>query len=98
MTRYGPAPGEGPPRRYGPVRRVAVLSDVHANVPALEAVLAEPEVADAPLVVFCGDLTWGAEPARTVELVSALGERAVFVRGNAERLILHMARGQRAPA
>jgi predicted phosphodiesterase len=89
---FGPAPGEGPPRRYGPVRRVAVLCDVHANTPALEAVLAE---VDADLVVFCGDLTWGAEPARTVELVRALGDRAVFLRGNAERAVLQMAAGAR---
>jgi predicted phosphodiesterase len=97
-TRYGPAPGEGPARRYGPVGRVAVLSDVHANVPALAAVLAEPEVAAAGLVVFCGDLTWGAEPARTVELVAGLGERAVCLRGNAERALLDLARHTRAPA
>ena len=33
---YGPAAWEGPaPRRYGPVGRVAVVSDVHANVAAL---------------------------------------------------------------
>jgi len=97
-ARYGPAPGEGPARRYGPVGRVAVLSDVHANVPALAAVLAEPDVAGADLVVFCGDLTWGAEPARTVELVAGLGERAVCLRGNAERILLELARRTRAPA
>jgi predicted phosphodiesterase len=51
--------------RLGPARRLAVLSDVHANVPALLAVLAEPDVRAADLVVFCGDLTWGPEPARS---------------------------------
>jgi hypothetical protein len=57
--RSGPAEGEGPARRYGPVDRVAVLSDVHANVPALIAVLAEVASVGPDLVVFCGDLTWG---------------------------------------
>jgi predicted phosphodiesterase len=90
---FGPAPGDGPTRRYGPVRQVAVLSDVHANVPALEAVLAE---ADADLYVFCGDLTWGPEPARTVELVRALGDRAVCLRGNGERAVRQMSAGDRA--
>jgi predicted phosphodiesterase len=78
---HGPAAGEGPVRRYGPVDRVAVLSDV--------------ALVDADLVVFCGDLTWGPEPTRTVELVAALGERGVFVRGNADRAVLELARGGR---
>jgi predicted MPP superfamily phosphohydrolase len=94
---FGPAPGERPARRYGPVRRVAVLSDVHANTPALETVLAEAGALEPDLVVFCGDLTWGPEPARTVELVRSLGDRAVFLRGNAERAVLQMAAGERAP-
>ncbi|MDG6102142.1 metallophosphoesterase family protein [Dactylosporangium aurantiacum] len=81
-----------------PVERLAVLSDVHANVPALEAVLAEPDVHAADLVLFCGDLTWGPEPVRTVELVRALGPRAVFVRGNADRAVLELAAGDRAAA
>lgn len=94
-TMYGPRPGEGPAPRVGPVGRVAVLSDVHANVPALTAVLAEVERVGADLVVFCGDLTWGPEPDRTVELVTALGDRARFVRGNGERAVVDMARGER---
>ncbi|MFD5819232.1 metallophosphoesterase family protein [Streptomyces sp. NPDC127038] len=82
---HGPARGEGPPRRYGPVAGVAVLSDVHANIPAFEAVLAEPDVAAADLVVLCGDLTWGPEPQETYERIVALGERALCLRGNADR-------------
>lgn len=94
---HGPRPGEGPAVRHGPVRRVAVCSDVHANVPALRAVLAELDHDPPDLVVFCGDLTWGPEPDRTVELVTALGERALFVRGNAERAVVDLARGERQP-
>ena len=36
--------------------RVAAISDVHGNLPALEAVLAEIEREDADAVVHCGDL------------------------------------------
>ncbi len=55
---HGPAEWENPaPRRYGPVGRVAVISDVHTNVAALSAVLAYIEAADVDLVVSCGDLT-----------------------------------------
>ncbi|MGQ4727666.1 MULTISPECIES: metallophosphoesterase family protein [Streptomyces] len=85
---HGPAPWEGAPSRVGPVRRVAVLSDVHANVPALDAVLAEPDVAAADLIVLCGDLTWGPEPQETYERIVALGGRALPVRGNGDRLAI----------
>ena len=91
----GPRPDEGPPRRYGPVARVAVLSDVHGNVPALAAVLAERDVADADLVVLCGDLTWGPEPEQTYALIAGLGDRAVAVRGNADRYVTELAVGTR---
>jgi putative phosphoesterase len=95
---FGPAPWEGPAKQYGPVRSVAVLSDVHANVPALRAVLAEPEVAAADLVVFNGDLTWGVDPDQTVRIVQGLGVRAVCVRGNSERFVRHIATGVYTPA
>jgi len=92
---FGPAVGEGPARRYGPADRVAVLSDVHANVPALTAVLVEVESWRPDLVVFNGDLTWGSEPIKTIDIVRELGERAVFVRGNAERAVLELVGGDR---
>ena len=71
-------------------RRVAVLSDVHGNAEALEAVLAELG-AEADLVVFGGDLTWGPLPEETLELVARLHVPARFVRGNAERALLEPA-------
>ncbi|HET7855466.1 MAG TPA: metallophosphoesterase family protein [Gaiellaceae bacterium] len=67
--------------------RVAVLSDVHGNATALAAVLAELEDERPDLVVFGGDLTWGAEPEETFRLASAV-ENALFVRGNADRAVL----------
>ncbi|GAA3220275.1 metallophosphoesterase family protein [Actinocorallia longicatena] len=84
---HGPAAWEDGPARPGPAERVAVLSDVHGNVPALDAVLAEPDVAEADLVVFNGDLLWGPEPQETWERVAALGHRAVWLRGNSERYL-----------
>ena len=44
---------------------VAVVSDVHANTVALEAVLSELVPLEPDLVVFGGDLTWGPEPEET---------------------------------
>jgi predicted phosphodiesterase len=95
---HGPSSWEGQPKRYGPVDRVAVLSDVHANVPALRAVLAEPDVAGASLIVFNGDLTWGVDPDGTVAIVKALGTRAICVRGNSERYVRQITTGVSAPA
>jgi predicted phosphodiesterase len=68
--------------------RVAVLSDVHGNAPALAAVLAELAADEPELVVFGGDLTWGPLPGETIELVRALETPALFVRGNADRAVL----------
>ena len=71
--------------------RVAVLSDVHGNAVALEAVLAELEQEDADLVVFGGDLTWGPLPRETLALLDGLALPALHVRGNAERALLEPA-------
>ena len=67
--------------------RAAALADVHGNAHALAAVLEEIEEEAPDLVVFCGDLTWGSLPQKTLELVRALEIPARFVRGNADRMV-----------
>jgi predicted phosphodiesterase len=67
--------------------RVAALYDVHGNLPALEAVLAEVERSRADVVVVGGDVAIGPMPRECVERLLALGDRAVFVRGNGDREI-----------
>jgi predicted phosphodiesterase len=64
--------------------RVAAISDIHGNLPALEAVLAEVEGEKPDLIVVCGDVASGPMPAETIELLKTL-RRARFVRGNADR-------------
>lgn len=76
---------------------VAVLSDVHANVHALWAVLAELERAPVELVVFSGGITWGPFPRETVDTIRALPVPVVLVRGNTDRAVLELAAGTRAP-
>jgi predicted phosphodiesterase len=62
--------------------RVAALYDVHANLPALEAVLAE---IDADAILVGGDAVLGPMPKQTLAL---LGERdATFIRGNCDRAV-----------
>ncbi len=74
---------------------VAVLSDIHGVLPALEAVLAEPDVRSADRIVLTGDLAAGPQPAETLDLLIHLGERAVWIRGNADRELVEFARGER---
>jgi predicted phosphodiesterase len=62
--------------------RVAALYDIHGNLPALEAVLAE--IGDVDLVLVGGDVVWGPWPQETMDLLRSL-PRASFIMGNADR-------------
>ena len=75
------------------VETVAVLSDIHGVLPALERVLVEPAIAAADVIVVTGDHTWGPQPAQVLDRLAGLGDRAVLVRGNADRELLTMAQG-----
>jgi putative phosphoesterase len=66
--------------------RVAALYDVHGNLPALEAVLAEVEREGVDAIVIGGDIASGPpQPGEVVELVRSL-PNAHCIRGNADRL------------
>jgi putative phosphoesterase len=65
--------------------RVAALFDVHGNLPALEAVLAEVERADVDVIVSGGDVAAGPMPAECVDRLRGFGARVHWVRGNADR-------------
>ena len=67
------------PKRYAPPVRVAVLSDIHANAAALEAVLAAIPTVDE--VWQLGDVVgYGPEPDAVVARLRSIG--ALGVRGN----------------
>lgn len=76
------------------MKRVAVLSDIHAVLPALEATLAEPDVRDADKIVVTGDIAAGPQPVETLDALSALGERVVWVSGNGERELIESRQGK----
>ncbi len=65
--------------------RIAVLADVHGNLPALEAVLAEVDRIGVDRIVLLGDIAGGPMPAQTLDVLASLGDRAVWVHGNGER-------------
>jgi predicted phosphodiesterase len=65
--------------------KVAALYDVHGNVHALDAVLADVEGEGVDVVLFGGDLAWGPFPRETLDLARSIAH-AEFVRGNADEL------------
>ena len=68
--------------------RVAVLADIHGNLPALDAVLRDVDRAGADLIVLNGDIADGPMPAKTLDRLAGLGDRAVWVRGNTDRWLV----------
>jgi diadenosine tetraphosphatase ApaH/serine/threonine PP2A family protein phosphatase len=64
---------------------LAILYDVHGNLPALDAVLADAADAGATRYLLGGDYAlFGAWPAETVSRLDAL-RGATWIRGNGER-------------
>jgi predicted phosphodiesterase len=64
---------------------IGLLYDVHGNLPALEAVLADARRAGADRWLLGGDYAlFGGRPRETVEALRAL-EPATWIRGNGER-------------
>jgi putative phosphoesterase len=73
---------------------VAALYDVHGNLPALEAVLADSAIARADAVVVGGDVAAGPLPAEVLDRLAALEPPVRWVRGNADReVVAHFDRG-----
>lgn len=65
--------------------RVLILTDLHANLQAAEAVLADAGAWDRALVL--GDLVgYGADPASVIDLVRGL-DRATVIRGNHDKAV-----------
>jgi putative phosphoesterase len=68
--------------------RVTAIYDIHGNLPALEAVLADLKSVRPDLIVVGGDVVAGPMPAEVLERLAALGESICFVRGNADREVV----------
>ena len=66
--------------------RVAAISDIHGNLPALEAVLAEIDGEGVDEIVVAGDTAHGPWAAEVVDLLLERGARCV--RGNADREVV----------
>ena len=76
--------------------RGAAVSDIHGNLPALEAVLEEIGREKPDLIVSCGDVASGPMPAETIDLLRRLPNTR-FVRGNADRGLIEEFDGRPSP-
>jgi predicted phosphodiesterase len=65
--------------------RIAVLADIHGNLPALRAVLADLDRDPVDAIVVAGDVAAGPMVRQTLELLAARPEPVHWVSGNSER-------------
>jgi predicted phosphodiesterase len=70
--------------------RVAALYDVHGNLPALDAVLAEVEREAPDAIVVGGDVVTGPLPAETLDRLLAARPAPSFLRGNTDRELVEL--------
>lgn len=80
--------------------RIALLSDIHANLPALDACLAAAERIGADRLAFLGDFVgYGPDPEAVVTRVRPLAEAgAIAVLGNHDLAVLKPSRDMNATA
>jgi predicted phosphodiesterase len=72
--------------------RLAVLADIHGNLPALEAVLADVHEHIVDGVIVAGDSTGGPAPNATYSLLRSFG--AWMIKGNSEDYFLAFDAGE----
>ncbi|HVG67808.1 MAG TPA: metallophosphoesterase family protein, partial [Gaiellales bacterium] len=73
--------------------RVAAIYDIHGNLPALDAVLEQIAEEEPDVVLVGGDSAAGPMPAATLDRLIALGCRARYIRGNADRELVDPSSG-----
>jgi predicted phosphodiesterase len=77
---------------------VAALYDIHGNLPALEAVVADVHAAGVEQIVIGGDIVPGPMPRECLDLLLGLDLPVRFIAGNGEREVLACWRGNENPA
>ncbi len=68
--------------------RVAALYDIHANLPALDAVLEEVRQANVDQIVVGGDVVPGPMPREVMRRLLELERPVQFIQGNGELAVL----------
>jgi putative phosphoesterase len=72
--------------------RLAILADVHGNMPALEGVLAEIDRDQPNEIIVAGDLIGGPQPNETIQLLRSVNSRLIL--GNSDLNLLRYETGQ----
>jgi putative phosphoesterase len=73
--------------------RVAAIYDIHANFPALEAVLQDIRQTEVDRIVVGGDVLPGPMPRETIACLLDLDIPIEFIQGNGDREVLARMRG-----
>jgi putative phosphoesterase len=74
--------------------RVAALYDIHGNLPALEAVIAEVSQLEVEQIVIGGDVVPGPMPCETLSYLRRLDLPLQFIQGNGEVAVLEERAGK----
>jgi putative phosphoesterase len=74
--------------------RIAALYDIHGNLPALDAVLADVAREHVDRIVIGGDVVPGPMPRETLERLRSLEPPVDFIIGNGELAVLAEAEGK----
>jgi putative phosphoesterase len=78
--------------------RVAALYDIHANLPALEAVLRHVRETSVDRIVVGGDVLPGPMPVETMASLASLDVPVEYIQGNGDREVVACRKGQRNKA
>jgi predicted phosphodiesterase len=76
--------------------RIAALYDIHGNLPALEAVLAEALFVGVDELVIGGDIFPGPMAREVLHRLRAMDLPVHYIRGNGDRNVVEIARGREA--
>jgi len=83
--------------RTGPsMNRLAALYDIHGNLPALEAVLAEVHGAGVHQILIGGDVFPGPMAREVLHRLRELDIPVLYIRGNGERAVADVAAGRQS--
>ena len=82
------------PRAKGSFVRVAAVYDIHANLPALEAVLDEIQREAVDCIIVGGDVLPGPMPHETLDRLLRLDVPVIFIRGNGDRVVMEFLDGK----
>jgi putative phosphoesterase len=74
--------------------RIAAIYDIHGNLPALEAVLAQVAALSVDRIVVGGDVIPGPMPRETLTMLRTLPSPTDFILGNGEVAVLQQLAGE----